>query len=159
MVPSGLQNQVHLGCKLVVTPPPLVTWGAASGYDTPEAGVSLQASAQAQAQNMAFQAHNLQAHAQQLEVESAHPVPSHINVGLQHQVDQVHHTCCISLTFAAPPTAFASYCALSFLTFGLIICCRAFSALHLRLPPLMVKGLIMMLSSVCCCSFCPHLLV
>ena len=50
----------------------------------------LQAQAQAQAQNMAFQAHNLQAHAQQLEVESAHPVSSHINVGLQHQVDQVH---------------------------------------------------------------------
>ena len=38
---------------------------------------------------MAFQAHNLQAHAQQLEVESAHPVSSHINVGLQQQVDQV----------------------------------------------------------------------
>ena len=51
--------------------------------------VWVQAQAQAQAQNMAFQAHNLQAHAQQLEVESAHTVPSHINVGLQHQVDQV----------------------------------------------------------------------
>lgn len=48
-----------------------------------------QAQAQAQAQNMAFQAHNLQAHAQQLEVESGHAVTSHINVGLQHQVDQV----------------------------------------------------------------------
>lgn len=52
--------------------------------------VWLQAQAQAQAQNMAFQAHNLQAHAQQLEVESAHPVSTHMNVGLQHQVDQVH---------------------------------------------------------------------
>lgn len=46
----------------------------------------LQAQARAQAQNMAFQAHNLQAHAQQLEVESAHPVTTHIPVGLQHQV-------------------------------------------------------------------------
>lgn len=50
---------------------------------------------------MAFQAHNLQAHAQQLEVESAHPVPSHINVGLQHQLDQVCiATACCWLTHA-----------------------------------------------------------
>ena len=49
----------------------------------------VQAQAQAQAQNMAFQAHNLQAHAQQLEVESAHAVTSHINVGLQPQIHQV----------------------------------------------------------------------
>ncbi len=52
---------------------------------------SWQAHAQAQAQNMAFQAHNLQAHAQQLEVESAHAVTTHMNVGLQHQVDQVQY--------------------------------------------------------------------
>ena len=38
---------------------------------------------------MAFQAHNLQAHAQQLEVESTHPRSAHINVGIQHQLDQV----------------------------------------------------------------------
>lgn len=66
-------------------------WTAAlRSSDQPVLGMWLQAQAQAQAQNMAFQAHNLQAHAQQLEVESAHPVSSHINVGLQHQLDQVY---------------------------------------------------------------------
>ena len=38
---------------------------------------------------MALQAHNLQAHAQQLEVESTHAPATHINIGLQHQLDQV----------------------------------------------------------------------
>lgn len=58
-----------------------------------QAHAHAQAQAQAQAQNMAFQAHNLQAHAQQLEVESGHGVTNHINVGLQHQVDQVPNPC------------------------------------------------------------------
>lgn len=75
----------------VVSLPLQGIWIAALGPSDETAwAVWLQAQAQAQAQNMAFQAHNLQAHAQQLEVESAHPVSSHINVGLQHQVDQVH---------------------------------------------------------------------
>lgn len=51
-------------------------------------GHCLQAQARAQAQNMAFQAHNLQAHAQQLEVESVQAT-TQINAGLQHQIEQV----------------------------------------------------------------------
>ena len=85
----------------------------------------LQAQARAQAQNMAFQAHNLQAHAQQLEVESAHPA-THINVAMQHQIDQVSMhgpAVCIAVSARRALTAaslhllsmdgFASFCACS----------------------------------------------
>ncbi|KAL0049652.1 hypothetical protein WJX82_006873 [Trebouxia sp. C0006] len=75
-----------------------------------QAHAHAQAQAQAQAQNMAFQAHNLQAHAQQLEVESGHAVTSHINVGLQHQVDQVPNPS--GLVAAQQPAAISQLVAL-----------------------------------------------